>query len=112
MVDSNLWSGLRSRRSCRACCSHAGDGGICDWAGAGQGASNEPSGLYCHLFACSFGVGVEDGRGEASAGFEEGAIAGEGGGGMELALGVPRAGRVVGATIGVDAGFTKALGFL
>lgn len=51
------------------------------------------------------------GRGD-SEGFELVAIAGEGGGGMELAPGVPRAGREVGAIIGVDAGFENALGFL
>lgn len=83
---------------------------VCDGDGAGHGASSEPSALYCNCFGCGFGVGVEGGRGEASEGFELGAIAGEGGGGMEL-LGVPRAGKVVGAIIGVDAGFAKALGF-
>jgi hypothetical protein len=76
----------------------------------GHAASSEPSSLYCNCFGCGFGVGVDGGRGEAS-GLELGAMAGEGGGGMEL-LGVPRAGRVVGAIIGVEAGFAKALGFL
>ena len=55
---------------------------------------------------------MEAGRGEASAGFELGAIAGEGGGGMEFAPGVPRAGKDVRAIIGVDAGFANARGFL
>ena len=83
---------------------------VCDRGGCGHGASGEPSSLFCNCFGCGFGVGVDGGRGEAS-GLELGAMAGEGGGGMEL-LGVPRAGRVVGAIIGVDAGFAKALEFL
>ena len=55
---------------------------------------------------------MEGGLGEASEGLALVARAGEGGGGIELATGVPRAGKVVGAIIGVDAGFANALGFL
>ena len=63
------------------------------------------------------GVGVEIDRGEASmgteaTGVEREGIAGEGGGGIAFAMGVPRAGVCVGAIMGVEAGFAKALGFL
>lgn len=56
------------------------------------------------------------GRGEASTdacapGVERGGIAGEGGGGIELATGVFLGGGSAGAIIGADAVFAKALGF-
>lgn len=47
-----------------------------------------------------------------AAGVERGGIAGEGGGGIEFAVGVLRAGGCAGAIMGVDAGFANALGFL
>jgi hypothetical protein len=43
-------------------------------------------------------------------GVERGGIAGEGGGGIEFATGVPLAGGGAGAIMGVEAGFAKALG--
>jgi hypothetical protein len=39
-------------------------------------------------------------------------MAGDGGGGIEFAVGVLRAGGCEGAIMGVEAGFAKALGFL
>ena len=60
-------------------------------------------------------MGVVGGRGEASdaaAGVERGGMAGDGGGGIELAVGVLRAGVCEGAIMGVEAGFANALGFL
>jgi len=60
------------------------------------------------------GVGVVGGRGEASdaaAGVERGGIAGDGGGGIEFAVGVLRAGVCEGAIMGVEAGFANAFGF-
>lgn len=62
------------------------------------------------------GVGVEGGRGEAStdaggAGVEREGRAGDGGGGIEFAEGVFRAGVCAGAIMGVEAGFAKAFGF-
>jgi hypothetical protein len=61
-------------------------------------------------------VGVAGGRGEASAdaglpGVALVGIAGEGGGGIELAPGVFLEGACTDAIIGVEAGFAKALGF-
>jgi hypothetical protein len=61
-------------------------------------------------------VGVVDGRGDAStdaaaAGVEREGRAGDGGGGIEFAVGVFRAGFDDGAIIGVEAGFANALGF-
>jgi hypothetical protein len=61
-------------------------------------------------------VGVAGGRGEASPEAEAPGvvgcgIAGEGGGGIELATGVFLAGGCTGAIIGVEAGFANALGF-
>jgi hypothetical protein len=59
---------------------------------------------------------VADGRGDASVvagapGVVRGGIAGEGGGGIELATGVFLDGGGAGAIIGVAAGLAKALGF-
>jgi hypothetical protein len=77
----------------------------------------EPFVRYCHCFFGLDGVGVAGGRGEASVdagtpGVDRGGMAGEGGGGIEFAVGVPRAGGCEGAIIGVEAGFENALGFL
>jgi len=63
------------------------------------------------------GVGVEGGFGEASTdvgtvGVEREGMAGDGGGGIEFAVGVPRVGGCESVIMGVPAGFTKALGFL
>jgi hypothetical protein len=62
-------------------------------------------------------VGVGGGFGEASTeadafGVERVGMAGDGGGGIEFAVGVLRVGGCEGATMGVEAGFAKALGFL
>ena len=62
-------------------------------------------------------MGVEGSRGEASTdadatGVERWGIAGDGGGGIEFAVGVLRAGVCVTAIEGVVAGFANALGFL
>jgi hypothetical protein len=89
----------------------------CEAAGVGQGASNEPSGLYCHCLFAAIGVGVEGGFGEASTdvgtvGVEREGMAGDGGGGIEFAVGVLRAGVCESVIMGVEAGFAKALGFL
>jgi hypothetical protein len=61
-------------------------------------------------------MGVAGGRGEASADagtpdVERGGMAGEGGGGIEFAVGVLRAGGCEGAIMGVEAGFANDLGF-
>ena len=62
------------------------------------------------------GVGVLGWRGDAStdagaAGVEREGKAGDGGGGIEFAVGVFRAGVDAGAIIGVEAGFANAFGF-
>jgi hypothetical protein len=88
----------------------------CEAGGAGQGASIEPSGLYCRCSFEAVGVGVVGGWGDAStdagaAGVEREGKAGDGGGGIEFAVGVFRAGVCDGAIIGVEAGFANAFGF-
>lgn len=89
----------------------------CETGGAGQGASIEPSGLYCRCSFEAVGVGVVGGRGDAST--DGGAVGveregkagdGDGGGGIEFAVGVFRAGVCDGAIIGVEAGFANAFG--
>jgi hypothetical protein len=63
------------------------------------------------------GVGVGGGFGEASTdagsvGVERGGMAGDGGGGIEFAVGVLRVGGCESVIMGAEAGFAKALGFL